>query len=133
MLVALMIFFVFCVSTFFIFLYLFSDFFFLMIRRPPRSTLFPYTTLFRSRGPGSLHFRGTSMRKLFTGDEAVARAARDARFALATGYPGSASTEILEALAALGGSARWAPNEKVALEVGIGVASAGARALVAIG
>src|SRR5438874_9961291 len=24
--------------------------FFLMIRRPPRSTLFPYTTLFRSRG-----------------------------------------------------------------------------------
>src|SRR2546430_15766218 len=27
---------------------LFSIFFFLMIRRPPRSTLFPYTTLFRS-------------------------------------------------------------------------------------
>src|SRR5438874_13764533 len=26
----------------------FSFFFFLMIRRPPRSTLFPYTTLFRS-------------------------------------------------------------------------------------
>src|SRR5687768_18487622 len=26
----------------------FSDLFFLMIRRPPRSTLFPYTTLFRS-------------------------------------------------------------------------------------
>src|SRR2546426_5961767 len=25
--------------------------FFLMIRRPPRSTLFPYTTLFRSPGP----------------------------------------------------------------------------------
>src|SRR5437868_12348781 len=32
------------------FLLLFSSFFFLMIRRPPRSTLFPYTTLFRSRG-----------------------------------------------------------------------------------
>src|SRR5215203_6481774 len=28
-------------------------FFFLMIRRPPRSTLFPYTTLFRSRRPGA--------------------------------------------------------------------------------
>src|SRR3989449_6391062 len=28
----------------------FSFFFFLMIRRPPRSTLFPYTTLFRSQG-----------------------------------------------------------------------------------
>src|SRR6266542_6304278 len=33
-------FFFFCIS-----------FFFLMIRRPPRSTLFPYTTLFRSREP----------------------------------------------------------------------------------
>src|SRR5437588_10620622 len=31
-------------------------FFFLMIRRPPRSTLFPYTTLFRSRARGpTLH------------------------------------------------------------------------------
>src|SRR5574340_148071 len=29
---------------------LFCFFFFLMIRRPPRSTLFPYTTLFRSGG-----------------------------------------------------------------------------------
>src|SRR5208337_5675836 len=29
----------------------FFFFFFLMIRRPPRSTLFPYTTLFRSRQP----------------------------------------------------------------------------------
>src|SRR2546430_16705440 len=28
-----------------------SSFFFLMIRRPPRSTLFPYTTLFRSLEP----------------------------------------------------------------------------------
>src|SRR2546430_7134644 len=31
------------------FSFLFFFFFFLMIRRPPRSTLFPYTTLFRSR------------------------------------------------------------------------------------
>src|SRR5215208_8158737 len=30
----------------------FSFFFFLMIRRPPRSTLFPYTTLFRSPEAG---------------------------------------------------------------------------------
>src|SRR5215203_7286430 len=30
--------------------FFFLFFFFLMIRRPPRSTLFPYTTLFRSRG-----------------------------------------------------------------------------------
>src|SRR5256885_9925331 len=32
-------------------------FFFLMIRRPPRSTLFPYTTLFRSHGRHVLHGR----------------------------------------------------------------------------
>src|SRR2546425_11792848 len=31
-------------------------FFFLMIRRPPRSTLFPYTTLFRSRESRGEHF-----------------------------------------------------------------------------
>src|SRR5438270_9118428 len=31
---------------------LFSFLFFLMIRRPPRSTLFPYTTLFRSQPAG---------------------------------------------------------------------------------
>src|SRR6266516_148857 len=45
--------------------YLYLDyylFFFLMIRRPPRSTLFPYTTLFRSprgpaRGPADAHTR----------------------------------------------------------------------------
>src|SRR2546425_4414789 len=35
---------------------LFFFFFFLMIRRPPRSTLFPYTTLFRS-GIGRVHDR----------------------------------------------------------------------------
>src|SRR2546429_4819808 len=32
-----------------------SYFFFLMIRRPPRSTLFPYTTLFRSQAAGRCH------------------------------------------------------------------------------
>src|SRR6266550_5122301 len=38
--------------------FLFVFFFFLMIRRPPRSTLFPYTTLFRSRRrPGSRRTR----------------------------------------------------------------------------
>src|SRR2546427_5528900 len=38
-----------CFVCFFCFVYFFFFFFFLMIRRPPRSTLFPYTTLFRSR------------------------------------------------------------------------------------
>src|SRR5260221_6140105 len=43
--------------------YTFFNFFFLMIRRPPRSTLFPYTTLFRSSG-GSIML-GKSIRKGF--------------------------------------------------------------------
>src|SRR2546426_2789865 len=37
----------------------FRVFFFLMIRRPPRSTLFPYTTLFRSHGFGREHAPGS--------------------------------------------------------------------------
>src|SRR5476649_1926970 len=60
----------FCISTLYRFIvYLplnlsFFVFFFLMIRRPPRSTLFPYTTLFRSRacpasGPQWIHRRGS--------------------------------------------------------------------------
>jgi indolepyruvate ferredoxin oxidoreductase alpha subunit len=69
-------------------------------------------------------------RRLASGNQAVAQAALDAGVALGTGYPGTPSTEILEALDALGGRAQWAPNEKVALEVGIGAAFAGARALV---
>src|SRR5438876_12117806 len=40
--------------NFFFFLFFFF-FFFLMIRRPPRSTLFPYTTLFRSACPDRLY------------------------------------------------------------------------------
>src|SRR3712207_8479180 len=35
--------------------YCYREFFFLMIRRPPRSTLFPYTTLFRSFDKGQLN------------------------------------------------------------------------------
>src|SRR5689334_25445776 len=41
--------FIFIFYLFFFFFFFF--FFFLMIRRPPRSTLFPYTTLFRSNIP----------------------------------------------------------------------------------
>src|SRR2546428_595263 len=36
-----------------------ETFFFLMIRRPPRSTLFPYTTLFRSDAPDPVAAGGT--------------------------------------------------------------------------
>lgn len=71
-----------------------------------------------------------SDRLLLNGDEAVALAARDAGVALGTGYPGTPSTEILESFSELGGRAQWAPNEKVALEVGLGAAFGGARTLV---
>src|SRR3989441_8318037 len=40
-------------------MYLYFFFFFLMIRRPPRSTLFPYTTLFRSIGDQQTLFPDT--------------------------------------------------------------------------
>ncbi|PTY00153.1 thiamine pyrophosphate-binding protein [Opitutus sp. ER46] len=69
-------------------------------------------------------------RQLLSGDEAIALAALRAGVTLGTGYPGTPSTEILETYARLGGRAQWAPNEKVALEVGAGVAFARGRALV---
>src|SRR5438132_14246579 len=50
-----------CSYSFVHFILLFF-FFFLMIRRPPRSTLFPYTTLFRSgRVPGGLAEAGDAV------------------------------------------------------------------------
>jgi indolepyruvate ferredoxin oxidoreductase, alpha subunit len=67
---------------------------------------------------------------LVSGNEAVALAAWDCGVALGTGYPGTPSTEILEEFYRLGGRAQWAPNEKVALEVGLGAAYGRARALV---
>jgi indolepyruvate ferredoxin oxidoreductase alpha subunit len=69
-------------------------------------------------------------RQLLSGNEAVALAALHMGVALGTGYPGTPSTEILERFSKLGGKAQWAPNEKVALEVGVGAAWANARALV---
>jgi indolepyruvate ferredoxin oxidoreductase alpha subunit len=69
-------------------------------------------------------------RQLLSGDSAIALAARHGGVALGTGYPGTPSTEILEYFSKIGGQAQWSPNEKVALEVGIGVAYGGARSLV---
>ena len=69
-------------------------------------------------------------RQLLNGNEAVALAALHAGVCLGTGYPGTPSTEILENFSLLGGKAQWAPNEKVAYEVGLGVAFGGGRMLV---
>ena len=67
---------------------------------------------------------------LLSGNEAVALAAHDAGVNLGCGYPGTPSSEILDEFSRLGGRAEWAPNEKCALEVAIGVALANGRALV---
>jgi indolepyruvate ferredoxin oxidoreductase alpha subunit len=70
-------------------------------------------------------------RRLLSGNEALALGAWEAGVAVGVGYPGTPSTEILENLAKMPGiRAEWAPNEKVALEVGAGVSLGGGRALV---
>src|SRR2546427_8660980 len=60
---------------------LFLLFFFLMIRRPPRSTLFPYTTLFRSRAERQLQVQVRPLLpdhagRARSGDRLVARVLR---------------------------------------------------------
>ncbi|MBC7106358.1 MAG: indolepyruvate ferredoxin oxidoreductase subunit alpha [Firmicutes bacterium] len=73
------------------------------------------------------------MKELLSGNAAIARGAFEAGVTVATGYPGTPSTEILENLARYPGVyAQWSPNEKVALEVGVGASLAGARVLVAM-
>lgn len=68
--------------------------------------------------------------KLLSGNEAIARGALDAGAALATGYPGTPSTEILEALVREPGIRTfWSPNEKIAVELASGVSCAGFRVL----
>jgi len=70
------------------------------------------------------------MKRLLSGNEAVARAAWEAGCAVGSGYPGTPSTEIMEAFAQYPGVyAEWAPNEKVALDAAIGAAYAGKRAI----
>ena len=71
------------------------------------------------------------MKQLMLGNEAVARGAWEARAGFGSGYPGTPSTEILEALAHYDDVAvQWAPNEKVGYEVSMGASLAGVRALV---
>ena len=73
------------------------------------------------------------MIKMLSGDEAVARGAWEAGVAVASAYPGTPSTEILEELARYPNVyAEWAPNEKVAVDVAIGAAYAGRRGMAAM-
>ncbi|MBN1537501.1 MAG: indolepyruvate ferredoxin oxidoreductase subunit alpha [Anaerolineales bacterium] len=73
------------------------------------------------------------MIQLLSGNEAVARGAWEAGVTVASAYPGTPSTEILETLARFPKVyAEWAPNEKVAVDVAIGAAYAGRRSLAAM-
>ena len=68
---------------------------------------------------------------ILSGNEAIARGVWEAGVRLASGYPGTPSTEILENVKNYPDIySEWTPNEKVALEVGIGSSIAGARTLV---
>lgn len=73
------------------------------------------------------------MKKLLTGNEAIARGAYEAGISFASAYPGTPSTEILENIAGYKEIiAQWDPNEKVAVETAIGASLAGARSLAAM-
>lgn len=73
------------------------------------------------------------MKRLMIGNEAIARGAYEAGATVGAAYPGTPSTEIMQFFKAYPETyAEWAPNEKVALEVGIGSSIGGARTLVAM-
>jgi indolepyruvate ferredoxin oxidoreductase, alpha subunit len=73
------------------------------------------------------------MKKLLSGNEALALGAYHAGVRVAAAYPGTPSTEILEAMAAYPDlHAEWSTNEKVAMEVGLGASYAGVRVLVSM-
>src|SRR5687767_15374284 len=67
-------------------------FFFLLLRRPPRSTLFPYTTLFRSLPESSAQALARSLEVMTTELTPSVRRARSARSASSSG---SASTHVV--------------------------------------
>ncbi len=73
-------------------------------------------------------------KKVLLGNEAIARGAYEAGCHVATAYPGTPSTEILESIARdfPDIQSQWSPNEKVAMEVAAGVSIAGARVLCAM-
>jgi len=72
-------------------------------------------------------------RALLSGNEAIARGAYEAGVQIATGYPGTPSSEILAAIAKKYKDeiyAEWSTNEKVAMDAAAGAAYSGRRALV---
>lgn len=75
----------------------------------------------------------SSSKILLSGNEAVARGCCEYGIHVATAYPGTPSTEILENIIQYPEiHCEWSPNEKVAFEVAMGASFEGARALVAM-
>ena len=73
------------------------------------------------------------MKTLMSGNEAIARGAWEAGVQVATAYPGTPSTEILQNVALYQDIySEWSANEKVALDTAIGAAYAGRRAMAAM-
>lgn len=73
------------------------------------------------------------MKTILSGNEAVARGCYEYGVHVATAYPGTPSTEILEHVACFPEIySEWSPNEKVAFEVAMGSTFEGARTLVAM-
>ena len=71
------------------------------------------------------------MKKLLSGNEALARGALEARIEIACGYPGTPSSEILENVSKYKEIySEWSVNEKVAMDAAAGAAYSGRRALV---
>ena len=71
------------------------------------------------------------MKQLMSGNEAIARGIYEAGIKVASAYPGTPSTEILENAVKYKDDiyCEWAPNEKVALEVAYGACIAGSRSI----
>jgi indolepyruvate ferredoxin oxidoreductase, alpha subunit len=69
-------------------------------------------------------------KEILSGDDAIGRGAIEAGISLATSYPGTPATEILQYIADhFDGEVEWAVNEKVAFETAIGASYAGRRAI----
>jgi indolepyruvate ferredoxin oxidoreductase alpha subunit len=73
-------------------------------------------------------------KRILMGNEAIAFGAIKAGVQIASGYPGTPSTEVMETIVShakeYGIYAEWATNEKVALETAVGAAYSGANAMV---
>lgn len=73
------------------------------------------------------------MKALLSGNEAIARGAYEAGVQVATGYPGTPSSEIIRSIAGKYGQeiyAEWSANEKVAMDAAAGASYSGKRAIV---